>query len=516
MASKYVDSTAIVQVIGCIYNNSHILDADDTYSITEEDFPNEFHKIVIGTMFKLHEAGVSRFTIESINDYLEHHPKVKAVYDLNHGNEWIQKVSDVAMESTFDYYYKRMRKMTILRMYDNLGMDLAWLYDPDNILDTKKKEAQEAWLDMVTPADIVNKIDEKLDVIRAKFVDNDDGIGSFAAGDGIEELITSFETVPDVGVQLYGNYINTITRGARLGKFYLRSAPTGVGKTRSMIADACYIGCDWFYDEQFGWRKNGKAFPTLFIGTEQDKAEIQTMMLSFLANVNEEHILTGRYENDGRDRVLRAAQVIKNSPLYIEVLPDFNLQDVENTIKRNLREKHIQYVFHDYIHTSLKILEEIARRAGKVALREDNILFLLSARIKDICVKNNVFIMSATQLNGDYQDSKTPDQNLLRGAKAIADKIDYGSILLPVKEQDLGSLESILQRNPQFPTPKIKLSIYKNRRGRYKSVILWCDADLGTCRIKPMFMTDFMYEWIGIDDLKVIVNDFSAFEEEEN
>ena len=25
------------------------------------------------------------------------------------------------------------------------------------------------------------------------------------------------------------------------GKFYLRSAPTGVGKTRSMIADACNI-----------------------------------------------------------------------------------------------------------------------------------------------------------------------------------------------------------------------------------------------------------------------------------
>ena len=104
---------------------------------------------------------------------------------------------------------------------------------------------------------------------------------------------------------------------------------------------------------------------------------------------------------------------------------------------------------------------------------------------------------------------------LINAAKAIADKIDYGSILLPVKEQDLGSLETILQKNPQFPTPKIKLSIYKNRRGRYKSVILWCDADLGTCRIKPMFMTDFMYEWIGIDDLKIIINDFSPFEEDE-
>jgi len=516
MASKYVDNTSIVQVIGCIYNNPSLLDqANDVYAITEDDFPDEFHRIVIGSLFKLHEDGVVRFTLETINDYLENHPKYKAVYDLNHGNEYLSKVSEVAMASTFDYYYKRMRKMTLLRMYDNLGFDLRWLYDPDNVLDSKKKEAQEEWLDNVTPSEIVAAIDEKLDQIRSKYVDNDDGSGSFSAGDGIEELITSFETTPDVGVSLYGNYINTITRGARLGKFYLRSAPTGVGKTRSMIADACYIGCDWFYDEQFGWRKNGLAFPTLFIGTEQDKAEIQTMMLAFLSNVNEEHILTGKYENDERDRVLRAAKVIKESPLYIEVLPEFNLQDVENAIKRNLREKNIQYVFHDYIHTSIKILEEISRRAGKVTLREDNILFLLSAKIKDICVKENVFIMSATQLNGDYQDSKTPDQNLLRGAKAIADKIDYGSILLPVKEQDLGSLETILQKNPQFPAPKIKLSIYKNRRGRYKSVILWCDADLGTCRIKPMFMTDFQYEWIGIDDFKVIVNDFSAFEEDE-
>ena len=501
MASKYVDSTAIVQVIGCIYNDPSILDAADTYSINEEDFPQEFHKIIIGTMFKLHEDGATRFTLEAINDFLENHPKVKAIYEINHGNEWLQKISDVAMRSTFDYYYKRMRKMTILRMYDNLGMDLSWLYDPDNILDSRKKEAQEEWLDHVTPSEIVNKIDEKIDVIRAKFVDNDDGIGSFKAGDGIEELIVSFETVPDVGVQLYGNYINTITRGARLGKFYLRSAPTGVGKSRSMIADACYIGCDWFYDEQFGWRKNGKAFPTLFIGTEQDKAEIQTMMLAFLSNVNEEHILTGRYENDERERVMRAAKVIKESPLYIEVLPDFNLQDVENTIKRNIREKGVQYVFHDYIHTSIKILEEISRRAGKVTLREDNILFLLSARIKDICVKYNVFIMSATQLNGDYQDSKTPDQNLLRGAKAIADKIDAGMIMLETTANDIESLKTII--NSGLPVPTVKISVYKNRRGRWKNIWLWCVEDRGTCKITPVFVTKMNYELVEIQDTQI-------------
>ena len=56
---------------------------------------------------------------------------------------------------------------------------------------------------------------------------------------------------------LYGPLVNTVTRGARLKKFYLRSAGTGVGKTRSMIADACYIACAKIYDENFGWIKCG-------------------------------------------------------------------------------------------------------------------------------------------------------------------------------------------------------------------------------------------------------------------
>ena len=69
----------------------------------------------------------------------------------------------------------------------------------------------------------------------------------------------------------------------------------------------------------------------------------------------------------------------------------------------------------------MKILEEITRRSGGIRLREDNILFMLSTRLKDLCNQLGVFIMSATQLNGNYNDTDTPDQNLLRGAKAIAD-----------------------------------------------------------------------------------------------
>jgi replicative DNA helicase len=302
-----------------------------------------------------------------------------------------------------------------------------------------------------------------------------------------------------------------VTRGARLKKFYLRSAPTGVGKSRTMIADACYIACNEIYDERFGWIHNGTKEPTLYIATEQEKSEIQTMMLAFLSCVNEEHILNGQYINDEEERVRKAAQILMDSPLYIEELPDFSLKDIEDRIKKNIRDHDVKFIFHDYIHTSLKILEEITRRSGGVKLREDNILFMLSIRLKDICNQYGVFIMSATQLNGSYVDSETPDQNLLRGAKAIADKIDYGSILLTVTDDDLVSLENILSTNI-FERPTIKMSIYKNRRGRYKGVFLWCKADLGVCRIKPMFCTTYNYEMVGIDDVRIRIEDESAFD----
>ena len=277
-----------------------------------------------------------------------------------------------------------------------------------------------------------------------------------------------------------------------------------------MIADACYIACNRIYDDVFGWIRNGTSEPTLYITTEQEKNEVQTMMLAFLASVNEEHILNGKYDGDERERVMEAAKIIKNSPLFIEVLPDFSLQDVENKIKKNIRDHDVKYVFFDYIHTSLKILEEITRRAGGVRLREDSILFMLSIRLKDICNNYGVFIMSATQLNGDYVTSETPDQNLLRGAKAIADKVDFGGILLPVKEDDIEGLSRILSNNA-FERPDIKMSIYKNRRGRYKGIYLWCKADLGVCRIRPMFATTYSYEIIQIDNLKILTEEPSAF-----
>ena len=509
MASKYVDTTAIMQVIGSVFKNPQILEFTDKYTVVDEDFADEFHKIAFGAIYKIHELGADKITLENISDFLASRPKSAAIFKQQKGEEWLLKVSETCLPEAFDYYYSRLKKFTLLRAYDAYGVDVSDIYDADNILDTKKKQIQEDLLDNSTLEQIADKIDNKIEMIRLKYVD-DVGGEAIQAGEGIVDLIDSLKEHPEVGTPLYGPLINTVTRGARLKKFYLRSAPTGVGKSRTMIADACYIACNEIYDERFGWIHNGTQEPTLYIATEQEKSEIQTMMLAFLSGVNEEHILNGTYEGDEEERVRKAAQILTESPLYIEELPDFSLKDIEDKIKKNIRDHDVKYVFHDYIHTSLKILEEITRRSGGVKLREDNILFMLSIRLKDICNQYGIFIMSATQLNGEYQNSETPDQNLLRGAKAIADKIDYGAILLPVKDEDLVKLDKILCTNV-FEQPTIKMSVYKNRRGRYKGIYLWCKADLGCCRVDPMFCTTYDYEMKSIDDIKIVLEEDSAF-----
>ena len=510
MGSKYVDTTAVMQIIGCVFNNTTLLEDTDKYIITEMDFAEDFHKIVFGAIYKIHELGAKTLSLENILDFLSNRPKSEAIFKQQKGEEWLLKISDIAIPSTFDYYYNRLKKMSLLRAYDDHGVDVSHIYDPNNILDVKKKQIQEDFLDNSSLDEIANKVDAMIDNIRMQYVD--DAFGEARqAGDGIEDLINKFKETPEVGVPLFGPFVNTITRGARLKKFYLRSAPTGVGKTRTLIADACYIGCNKIYDENYGWISSGTAQPTLYITTEQETEEVQTMMLAFLSNVPEDNILNGRYQGDEEKRVREAAQILKNSPLYIEELPDFSLRDIEDKIKKNIRENDVSYIFFDYIHTSIKILEEITRRSGGVKLREDNILFMLSIRLKDLCNQYGVFIMSATQLNGSFQEAETPDQNLLRGAKAIADKIDYGAILLNVKSDDLVALEPILSTN-QFSKPNIKMSIYKNRRGRYKGVYLWCKAELGTCRVIPMFCTSYDYELQTMEDIKIITAEEINFE----
>lgn len=507
---KYYDVTAVIQVIGGVYLNPALLDSEK-YNFNEKDFDDNFHRILFGSIFNLYKLGATKIDIVTIEDYLEKRPKSYAIYKTNKGAEYLQKLENTTQLSAFDYYYNRLKKMTLLRMYQNIGLDLKWIYDTDNILDVKKKQAQEEWLDNASLEEIADIIDKKIDKIRLEYTNETDSEFTQAGTDALQ-LIERFETSPEIGYPLFGPFVNTVHRGARLKKFYLRSAATGVGKTRAMIADACFIACNKIFDDnKMNWIDNGTQEPVLFIATEQDKEEVQTMMLAFLSAVDEEHILKGQYYEGERERVVYASQILSACPLYIKELPDFSLKDIEDTIKYGIHEWGLKYIFFDYLHSSMKILSEIGNKSGVKSLREDNILFLISVKLKDLCNQYGVFIMTSTQLNSDYTTAQQYDQNLLRGAKSIADKIDFGCIMLQVSKEDREALKDIVNAMG-VEMPEVKISVYKNRRGRYKDILLWCKARKGICRIEPMFVTNYQMELLDIEDLQISVKtDISAF-----
>lgn len=501
----YTDIPACMQVIGAVYNNPSLLD-NEKYNFNSEDFTEEFHKILFGSIYNLHQLGAKQINVNTITDYLETRPTKLATFKVNNGVEYLHKLSESTQLAAFDYYYGRVKKMTLFRMYQNIGFDCSTIYDIDNIFDQKKKQAQEDWLDNTPLEKIADLIDGKIQQIRMKYVDNADTVFQ-QAGEGVDNLIARLMEFPEIGYPMYGRIINTITRGARLGKLYLRSAATGVGKTRAMIADCCFIGCDELYNPQTKqWEVNGTKEPCIFITTEQQIDEIQTMMLAFVANVNEKNILNNEYYGDELDRVKKAAQILRSCPIYIKRLPDFTLQDIENTIKYGVREWGVRYCFFDYIHTSMKILSEVSGKSRIEGLKEYNVLFMIAVRLKDLCSEYGIFIETSTQLNAEYKSAQIYDQNLLRGAKSIADKVDYGSILLEVSEDDREALKDFINRNA-IEMPQIKISVYKNRRGEYKDILIWCKANRGVCKIDPLFVTDYQYNIINIPDIKIKVMD---------
>ena len=343
MNSKYVDIPSTIQVIGNIYQNPNLLD-NDKYTFIEEDFVEEFHRVLFGAIFNLHQQGASKININTIEDYLQQRPTAQAIYKTHKGEEYLKTITETTQISTFEYYYNRMKKMTLLRMYDNVGLDLSWIYDIDNILDAKKKQYQEDWFDNTSLEDMADIIDNRINQIKIKYVDNtNDNFNQ--AGDGIQSLILDLQQTPEYGYPMYGRLINTITRGARLKKFYLRSAATGVGKTRAMIADACNFACEEIYNTETNtWDKIGTPASTLFITTEQELDEIQTMMLAFVSGVDESHIIYNEYINGEFERVVYAGNLLKKAPLHIKVLPNFALKDIENVIKYSYHEYKVKYV----------------------------------------------------------------------------------------------------------------------------------------------------------------------------
>lgn len=506
---EYVkDKLATINVLAGIIHSPLLL-LDEKYPLTTDDFPERFHKIVYAAVEHLIKGGAQSIDAIDVDGYLSSYPDQHKVFTNNNGLEYIVQAIEITDSSNFPYYYNRLKKCALLNRLKEQGFDISEFYNPD-VIGIEAHNGIQTKLDEMSIEEILASYELKFATVRDIFR-LDGGRTGVQAATNMEALIERLKETPEFGLPMNSKKLTTICRGRRLKKFYLRTTPTGVGKTRLSLADACLTSVPRIYDlEQKKWIQTGCKEPTLYITTELEIDEIQTMILAYVACVPEDHILDGKYVDDEESRVNKAVEIIKEAPLWVEHMPQFNVDDIENLIKEYKLKHAIGYVFFDYLFSSIKILMEISKKTRGVNMREDNVLVMFSDRMKAACNNLNVHIDTSTQANGDWKTMKDPDQSIIRGSKGIADKVDIGYCCLEPTEKDIEAVKIILANSKQAFSikPNLVYHIYKVRRGKINHAKLFVYFDYATLRTTDLFVTDKNYNLLNVEntDIEVILD----------
>lgn len=474
-------------IIGSLLNDPALLN-EETYVLTPTDFYGKRNQIIFGVIYNMASQGIEKITAQDVDSYLMRFPEQYKIYNDNGGIQPLIAVSEMAWNSDiklFESHFDRIKKFTILRDLEIAGIATNTFYDADALFNSKVNEEFEN----LSADDIISKVKEKVNDIEDRYISKKQATVQDAS-EGVANLIDQFKESPEVGEFLAGDIYNYAVRGGRYGKFYLNSAASGHGKTRLMISNAASLAFPKIDDDGNVVLKE-KYHKVLFVATEQDPSEIQTLLLSNISGVNENKLLLGTFTKEEELRLRQAAKIIEKykGNFLIEWIPDPSIGLVRTKIIKHIYKEDISFIFYDYIFSSPALLGEFR----DLRIREDVVLMMLSNTLKEVAVEHQVFIMSSTQLNSEWQKTTIRNANLIRGSRAVVDKIDVGSISVKIDAEELNSVAAIVDELQPKYQPNMVTDIYKNRRGELTEVKIFRYFDYGTCRVIDLFMTDSYY-----------------------
>ena len=479
-----------------------LLSEKDKYNLQPSDFESRFERYIFIAILNSYTNGAQSLSEIDIDNYLMEHKDQYLLFQQNNGISYLQDALDMSTPENFEYYYNRIKKFNCLKDLKKSGFDISEFYE-ENELNPRQFEINQRF-ETLKPKDIFDGLKRKIYKVEGEYIEGDASITTDVSV-GIDELLEKLKNSPDAGARFQGKYFNTVTRGARKGKYYLVSFPSGGGKTRLLLGEACYLAFPMRYSwETMEWKITGNAEKTLFIATEQAKEEIQTMVVAYLTGINEDVILYGHFTKEQQTIIDQAKEVIKKykNNLMIVQIPMPSVEIVKSVIRQNCIVNDTKNVFFDYIFSNPALLNEFR----DLRIREDVALLMLSTALKDLAVEQDVFMMSATQLNSsqDTNEKGIKNQNSIRGSKSIVDKADIAMIggLVPDDQRD-----QIAPYVAKYGMPTQVYDVYKVRRGKWTNLKIWSNVDLGTCRRSDVFVTDSNIKEIEVPIMEVNFDD---------
>lgn len=491
------DSNSVMYVLGALLKDPHLLH-ETKYILTDADFLG-LHKTLFVAIYNLSAEGFTFINPQDIDVYLKQYPLKYESYKKDGGLDYLLNISNlVEMKmdpGQFDYYYERTKKFTILRDFSKNGIDTKQFYDPD--IDILKVEEQNVKFNKLEIPDIFNKIREKVAVVEDHNISKSN-VKAKKIGEGLTNLMDSLKSGQEIGYPLDGELFNFVAKGARLGKLYMYSAPTGHGKTRFLVGNACALSLPYILNGEIIIKEGLKK--VVFIATEMDPEEIQTLVLAFVSGVDEDKILNNTYNMAEEKLIQNALKIMEeySENFIVEKISDPNVATVRSKLTKYVLQDEVYHIFYDYIFMSPSLATEF--RSNQ---RDDTTLMMLANTLKEIASDYGVFMYSGTQVNREWEKRHFNNENTLAGSKAIADKIDFGIVATKTDEEDKEKIRELLRADGINEDPNVVMDIYKNRRGRIVNAKLYRVFDYGTCRARDLIVTDTNFNKIhGLGQIK--------------
>lgn len=213
------------QVIGCLMKKPLLF--TEYQDLRIQDFDLKVPRIVFSVIKNMFESGAMELSPVEVDLEIDNHEAISVIYKSNHGLDFLKESYEYSRVENFEYYYKRLKKLSLLRELKKNNYDISSYYK-ENFESLKEEEKANELFESSSVDDILMSVEGKYNKIKNDFING--GKHSGNAANGLRELVDELMLKPEIGPALCGDYFSTACRGARLGKYYLRSASSGSGK----------------------------------------------------------------------------------------------------------------------------------------------------------------------------------------------------------------------------------------------------------------------------------------------
>ena len=405
--NRYAEEAVLARCINNTENNPFDLASKH---LTAKDFFIEEHQLIWSAMEEMVDSNIQL-------DFVTIGQKVKGdenlfciILNLN-----TTTTSDLSFKEHISILLEQS-KLRTLRLEYMRGLERVEANEPtDSIIDDVNKE-----IDRFKPSNHdTSHIENSLDLIK-------DGYEKMALGEYKHEYIKTHLPHLDSKIKL------------ELGCVFTIAAPTSVGKSALSLNIALRCASKDLY-------------PSLIFSLEMPQKQIIKRMVGSLSKVDLNRIEEGVASDSDMNKVNEAINKLKTIPLHT-VHSIKNIASLASDVRKYKREHNIKLVVVDY----LQLIPFNSNRMGKA----DGIA-MISQKIKQIALENNVAIILLSQLNREGARSDKPDLYHLKDSGSIENDADI-VLIMNCKEND----PELAKCTDKFgPYMHINYLIAKNREG---------------------------------------------------